>query len=906
VRVPQEVVGRELELAAVERALATGDAGPVLVLLEGEAGIGKTTVWREGVRGVRARGWTVLACRPAQSEARFPFAGLADLLEALPEEQLAALPSPQRHALEVALLRAAPSGRAPDRRLIGTALLAVLRQAAEERTLLLAIDDVQWLDQPSVGALEFALRRLADERIAVLLATRPDPRRSRLAAAFAEERTHRVALRVPSVAALYRIVAERIGLRLPRPTLLRVVRAAGGNPFYTLEIARLLARDGIPGHGEALPLPDDLRALAAGRIRALPASTRVALLLAAAATRPTLALVDAADLAPAEEAGLVQVATDGRIELAHPLFASAVYGAAPAARRRDAHLTLAAAVSDPEERARHLALAADRPDEQTAALVAAAARSALARGAPDAAAELTELAVRLTPTASPAGGARRLALAEQLHLAGDLDRATRVLEDLRTEVAAGDLRARVLLALSELLFRRAGESAATSLAAEALEFASDPVVRARCLSVLSNWAGTHDLERAAAAAREALELLDGVDAEPGLVSFTLANRVRADLFLGRGLDVEAAERALALESAAPPAAVDERMVYRLGQWLRYTDDLASARRRLEEAEQAALDEGDESSLINILLNRVLAATWAGSSSEAGELAARLGETGEQLGIEAGRLWQAYLDAHLGRLAAVREAAAQADRSEPVVDMLYLRSLGLVELSAGEVAAADEHLSRALDILDASGIREPAVWRIEGEAIDAAIANGRLEAAESRLVELERQAARSGIPWSRAVSRRGRGLLLAARGDLDGAAEALEQALVEHERSPVPFERARTLLALGRVRRRRKERRLAQQALSAALALFEELGSSLWAERAREDLARVTTRSAPEGLTATEREIARLAAEGLTNRQIADRVFVTSKTVEANLARAYRKLGITSRAQLARALGDVAP
>jgi DNA-binding CsgD family transcriptional regulator len=424
--------------------------------------------------------------------------------------------------------------------------------------------------------------------------------------------------------------------------------------------------------------------------------------------------------------------------------------------------------------------------------------------------------------------------------------------------------------------------------------------------MLSNWAGTHDLQRAAGAARAALALLDGVDVDPGLLAFALANRVRADLFLGTGLATQAADRALALEVAAPPAAVDNRLVYRLGQWLRYTDDLAGARRQLEEADQAAVDEGDESSLVNILLNRVLVETWGGDWRAASELAARLSETGEQLGVDAGRIWQAYLDAHLGRLAAVKEAAARADRSEPVVDMIYLRSLGLVELSAGEIAAADEHLGRALEILDSSGIREPAIWRIEGEAIEAAIAAGRLDRAEALIGELERRAARAGIPWSLAVSRRGRGLLRAAQGDLDGAAGVLEEALVEHERSPLPFERARTLLALGRVRRRQKKRRLAQEALAGALRVFEDLGSLLWAERAREDLTRVTARRAPAGLTPTEREIARLAAEGMTNRAIADRVFVTPKTVEANLARAYRKLGITSRAQLARALADVAP
>jgi DNA-binding CsgD family transcriptional regulator len=448
-------------------------------------------------------------------------------------------------------------------------------------------------------------------------------------------------------------------------------------------------------------------------------------------------------------------------------------------------------------------------------------------------------------------------------------------------------------------------SVATALAREAADTSRDDTVRARCLAMLSNWAGTSDLRLASRAAQEALELMDGSDVDPGLVSFALANRVRADLFLGKGLDADAAERALELEEASlAPAAVDDRVVYRLGQWLRYTDDLAGARTRLAEAERAASDESDAWSLVNILLNQVVLETWAGDWNLASVLAARLAETGEQLGVDAERVWQAYLDAHLGRIDAVRAAAESADRSEPVVDMLYSRSLGLALLAAGESEEADLHLSHALAIVARIGLREPAIWRIDADAIEAAITAGALERAEVLVAELERRAAGSGIPWSLAVALRGRGLVLAARGDLDGAADTLEQALVAHDRVPMPFERARTLLALGRVRRRLKQKRLAQDALTEALAIFEQLGAAPWAERTRENLSRVTTRRAAEGLNPTEAEIARLAAEGLTNKAIAERVFVTQKTVEANLARAYRKLGITSRAQLANALGEV--
>ena len=289
--------------------------------------------------------------------------------------------------------------------------------------------------------------------------------------------------------------------------------------------------------------------------------------------------------------------------------------------------------------------------------------------------------------------------------------------------------------------------------------------------------------------------------------------------------------------------------------------------------------------------------------EIGEHVGRMAATvGDQLGRPRVSVdWKTYLDAYFGRLDAVRVAAGAADRSEPIVDMLYLRSLGMVELAAKQHADADAHLSRALTLIEEVGIHEPAIWRVEGDAVEAALAVGDLDRAEQLVRRFEQQAARSSIPWSNAVSARCRGLVVAASGDLPAAALALEAALAAHEACPMPFERARTLYALGRVRRRLKQKRQARAAFEAALLVFDGLGAGLWSERTREELGRVTTRKAPEALTATERQIAVLAADGLTNRAIAEQAFVSQKTVEANLARAYRKLGIQTRAQLSRAL-----
>ena len=442
------------------------------------------------------------------------------------------------------------------------------------------------------------------------------------------------------------------------------------------------------------------------------------------------------------------------------------------------------------------------------------------------------------------------------------------------------------------------------VAREALATARDPILRARCQASLAVWSATVDVVAAAAAARDAVSALEDADAAAEIRSFALASLVRVDLFAGNGFDAAAAYQALELELAAPPASVDDRVTFKLGQWLRYVDDFDGARLRLVEAEQAAEDEGDESSMVNILLNRVVLELWAGAWRSAEEVAQRLAIVGDQLGVShAAADWQAYLDAYVGRLDAVRDAALAADRSAPIIDMLYARALGVVEPRGG-TERGREHAPRRSDRTErAGGLPEPSIWRIDGDAIEAAVAVGDVERAAQLLDRFELEARRSGIPWGLAVSARSRGLVLAARGELDDAVSALDRALEAHERCPMPLERARTLLVLGRVRRRLKQKKLARAALETALATFEELGAELWAARAREVLRRVTTRKAPETLTATEREIAVLAAGGLTNQAIAERVFVTRKTVEANLARVYRKLGISARAQLARALDE---
>ena len=355
------VIGREAELAAVEAFLDGSTDGHAVLAIVGEPGIGKTTIWDEAVARARAGGATVLAARPAEPEARLSFAGLADLLAGFPEELYAAIPDVQREALEVALLRT-QARRPPGPRVLGTAFLSLIRELADERAVVIAVDDFHWLDRPSTSALEFALRRLSDERVRAILSVRsgeagplarlerdgPGPGsssvRSRLPPCTASSR-HSSAGR----SRVRRSCGSRRHRAGTRCTRSRSPGCSNGRATATLLVSQS---------------PRASRRWSRRAFARSAAGTRDALLRAAALAQPDLRLLSAEALAPAEDAGLVRVGIGERIAFVHPLFASAVYSSASLGRRRAAHRALADAVRDPEERARHLALACDGPDER--------------------------------------------------------------------------------------------------------------------------------------------------------------------------------------------------------------------------------------------------------------------------------------------------------------------------------------------------------------------------------------------------------------------------------------------------------------------------------------------------------------------------------------------------------------
>jgi DNA-binding CsgD family transcriptional regulator/tetratricopeptide (TPR) repeat protein len=915
------ILGRQVELGRVGMFLDSLPDGPAGCVLEGAAGIGKTALWREGLAGALARSYRVLSCAPAEVEARLSFASLADLLAGIEEEVFVSLPAPQRRALDVALLRADPGGVAADQRAVGTAAVSLLSELSCLGPLVVAVDDVQWLDRPSAGVLEFVARRLEDRPVGFLLSLRTPTDTSAplgLDRSVAHERLERIAVGPMSVGALYQVMKVRLGLSFSRATLVRIHRATGGNPFFALELAMALLQAGAPAAGEPLPVPDDLRELVAGRLRKLPAATRQTLVFAAAMPDPTVEALRRAvrisakqmleRLSKAEETGVIAVEGE-RVGFTHPLYASAIYSMVSADERGRAHRRLASLAADVEQRARHLALCTDGPDSEVARTVAAAAGEVRRRGAPGDAAELAELAIHLTPPNEvDERDRRRLELSNCLIYAGDAERARDVL--LAVSTGPGPLCARALLDLAALDYWGESARAAVERCEQALVAASgNPGLEGICHAELAVYCD-FDVIRCERHARLALELLsaEGEAADVDALADALLVSARASLLLGRGLPLDVVERAFELESRSPQNMDRTRVGIQLGQWLKYVDDFAGSRSRLEAGLSAAVQEGDESAIPNALMHLAQLECWSGNWPLALRYAEESFDLAEQLGQTFGGppAYRALVDAHLGNVDRARTTVTErleVVEQNPVAAPLYLRVLGFLELSLGNTAGAEQHLSRALELIESIGILEPGVFRVHADLVEALVSVGSFDRAEKLLGEFEQRARANRLPWSQATSARCRGLLHAARGDVDAAEHSLEDALRDHERLPMPFERARTLLALGFVQRRKNERRRAHESLEQALAIFEELGAPLWAERTRRELRPVGGRPTDrETLTPAEQRVAELAASGLTNREVAAILFISPKTVEATLVRVYRKLKIHSRAELGAHIG----
>jgi DNA-binding CsgD family transcriptional regulator len=912
----ERLVGREAELTRLEQFLDAERPSARTLVLSGGAGFGKTALWEAGVASARRSGTTALVARPSEPETRLGFAALSDLLEAVDEDVFAALPGPQRHALEVALLRSEPSDRPPEARAIAAGFLGALRELASGEPVVVAVDDIQWLDAASAGALRFAQRRLDDEPIVFLLTERAAPATVPLGVDGPE----RLSIGGLSMGAIRLLLAERLDFHPQRQLLRRIYESTGGNPLFALEVARNLLETDRPIRPEQpLAVPSELGALLGQRLAKLSAPARTAALGAALASEPTTELIEsvlgadsAGPLGELVSAGVVEVQGD-RIHFTHPLLASTVTAAAVPRRRRAMQHQLAGLVDDPVASARHLARASVEPDEGVADLLEGAAVLARARGGWDTAAELLECSRDLTPMSATGDRPRRaLAAAEHHAHAGDRSRARGLVEELLAEPLPRAERANGLRLLAEISAEDENFGGAIAVYEQALEFVDDPLLEAAVEDGLAYVCACSWDVAALAHAHRALELVE-LGGDEMLMGRPLAVCAMVDFMFGRGVAWDKVERALALEDREAVTPLQARPSTIAALLHIYTGDHAEGRRQLTEVWTWAADHGDEGDLAFILVFLSWLETRSGDFATAALLAEQAEVFAGLTGSQSTRAWavgqRAFVWAHQGEVARAREAADEAIALGGDVGFLLPRvwagaSLALLEVSLGDPEAAWRACEELTAPFEALGIAEPILPFFLPDAVEGLIALGQLDRAERLVSSLEGRGRELDRPWALATGARGRGLLLAARGDLVGSAAALAGALAVHDRLDMPFERARTLFVTGLVERRARQRAKARSSLGEALEAFERLGARLWTERARAELARVSGRRAGGSgeLTPTEARVAELAAGGLSNKEIAEALFVSVHTVESHLSHAYSKLGVRSRSQLGRRLG----
>ncbi|HEX4745770.1 MAG TPA: AAA family ATPase [Gaiellaceae bacterium] len=903
------LIGRRAEresLRALLDGAARGEGGAVLLV--GEAGMGKTALLDDATERV-AGDFTVLRASGAESQTDLPFVGLAEMLEPV-ARQFDRIPAPQARMLRNALA-IGPAGEAVDNLAVGVATLGLLAALGARKPVLVAVDDLQWVDEPSRASILFLARRLARLRIALVCASRPGghvaaPELPLLELGGLKQKESRSLLEASARVALVPAVRKRL------------LEVAAGNPLALVELPTGLSTaqlSGLVPLGEPIPVNGGIERAFGARVARLPERTRRALLLAAAGGADAPAALASglraeglgpADLEPAAADGLVS-ASDAVVTFRHPLVRSVVYFGQAEEDRRSAHATLAVVDTDPDRRAWHLAGAARGPDEAAAAELDAAAGRALARGAPASAARALEAAAGLA--AAPGARGERLARAARAaHRAGDVVSAGRFAATARELVSDPVTVADLLLVESDLRMRDGDlEGAHRALTEHAVRLVGVDRRRAATLLLLASKLRIYRLEAQVTVdeVERALALLppgehDLVHTVALSMSRTVAGRPGAreaahaaaaaaartphghahtlgiawplvwleDYDLAR----EVTDRAIAIQREAgfllylpqsllPRAELD----FRTGQWDAAIAEATEALEIFEETQQPA-----EAAAAAGVLARMLAAR--GSAEECAALAQRALASDVEFGL--------------------RNSAAHA-----------LAALGLLAIGARRLDEAVPPLETAERIVKLGGVGEPWLLLSTPDLVEALAHAGHAARALNVLSDFEARVASRGRVSAEAAAARCRGIL----DESDAWQDSFERALDLHDRVPTPFERARTELCYGERLRRARRRADARTRLRSAMEVFLELGAAPWAERARSEL-RASGEKARRGttpvdaLTEQELTVARLVARGTTNRKVAATLFVSPKTVEFHLGNVYRKLGVRSRTELARSFG----
>ena len=954
-----QLPGREVELATIhtfQESIGTNSAGVAALVLAGEPGIGKSVLWEVAVGGTEATGATVLTMSAAHAESSWSFTGLTDLLDTVADDLIPQLPAPLGAALEVALLRRAPTDAEPGRRAVSFAALSALRLLTRQGPLVIAIDDVQWLDPASAEVLAFALRRMAAEPVTLLLAHRTETplavraleesapgNRPRVNSAdlilgcLPDQRTTTLAVGPLAPSALSALVADRLGVTLPVRAARRLHQQTGGNPLWVLEIVRTALashdRDVLVGDRSILDFATasgTLTADVATRISTLPGPARLVLLVVAALAAPNPDLVrravrtllaeeafqplgtpgtdSPAALAAASVAGVVKT-TANRVRPTHPLLGSVTLSLLRLEHRQVLHKRLAELVGDPEQRARHLAASVgNEPNAAVAQALDDGAAAARSRSAVWAAADLAELAVRLSPTADRGAVAGRSSLlAELLFAVGEVEQARQWAQRVLDNADTGLPRVRAGLLLASLVYWTEGSGPAVRYARQALtDAADDPASQARAHTLIADL-GDHPVKVCREHAERALAVLDQLDptAEPETRYLALTVLSGCELDERGQLPPDTFELLEAAQQVGSrPAVLDRAGTYR-GATLKNVDDITGSRVALHAMIGEAQAEGDEVALPNLFGHLALTEYWAGryaigmAAAEQGLRAAAL------VGVHppSPYLARAALGVHTGDPEWARtHLPSRIAACERVSDRRgligYHAVLGAADLVDGRPADAVRQLRVAYQVAEDLGFGLAGRrLRLDGDLGEALVSVGELDEAEDLGHELFFAGERALRPSLQAVALRIQGLVAGARGNTTTAIDTFGHAIELHRKVDFPLERGRTLLALGNTLRRARARQKAEDALRQARSCFTEIGAIPWRAMAAASL-RDSGEVRPESvLTRTERRVAELVATGSSNREVAATLVVSVRTVEGHLAAIYRKLEVTGRTAL---------
>lgn len=914
------LVERGALLAGARDALGRGEG----VLLYGPAGIGKTAVLLAVAADYEADGHRVLRTSPGPAETSLPHVALLDLLRDAFPEAAPALDEHLRKALAVALLHGDPGpGPDADPLAVRVAALETLRHLSAARPLLLTVDDAQWLDPASREVLEFAARRLSGHPVRVLAAERTDPGRQPEATALCPPPAAELAVHGLSAEGLDAVLRSRIGLRLPPPLVARLHTVAEGNPYFTMELGRALQQRGVPSDpGEPLPVPDRLRTLLHHQLTALDPAHLPLLVAVAAAARPTWDVLPAhTDGARAALEPVLATDADGGVAFAHPMLAELVYQDASADQRRAAHAHLAEAVDDAVEAARHRALAGEGPDVALAAQLEEAAALARRRGAPVTAARLLRTAAARTPPDAPEQAGRRMLEAAHDAVTGgltDFARACcRELLAMGPPAPGRPTRVRARLLLAHLDGPDSPDTAAL-LAAAAHDAGDDPLLAARVRHQQAVGAlhradipgGMRDLAAAEALARRTGEedlLLDVLFVKATVTMQSDPSGAEELLDEGRRLSADAA--------TTSEAAVLLRCGWISAQLRR--GQMERAARGVEELRAQVEAAGRTRDLTVVLQMAASVHERAGRCREshtASRSASRLREAVDPTpGAGLTMLGASELCTGDAETACriLTEAVGAAETAHDTEWTAYSSGLlGRAHAVLGRTERAAAAFRRCRGLLDDLGFTDPALFLVDADLAEALAATGATSEAATVLNRARTRAEQLGRTVVELGLRRAEAVLRAAGEGPAAAADALRTHIPpEH---PYPLELARARLTLGQLEAQARRRAAARAALEEALEQYEGAHNHPWAERVRHELRRLDGgRDDATPISPLEADIVDLVRSGATNRQIAARLHLSIKTVEANLTRLYRRFDLHNRNELARsdlkpsAAGDAA-